>query len=612
MTLTEEPSGLWRLDTGGTLIGYDGEHNVCSIQIKLANVIGTWTWYLDIAYLDGTVATIPLEQVKDTISALLSRSYMREGLTVVQVRGVSAGSAVKKSSVARVRFGSSVNATEQLAPPTPSQWDIYAAQVAGYRDEAAASAAAAALAATQMPYINSGGTWSVWSTSAGGFVDSGVSAAGITPDIQIGSVTTLPAGSAATASMSGTTAAPLLNLGIPKGDKGDPGSGGWISALYMRVDNGVIQYSADGVSWADLISTAELTGPAGSPGEQGPPGSDGVSPTVTVTQTATGAVIEATDASGTTSATVSNGRDGQPGQPGADGSPGAPGHTPEITASKSGKVTTIMADGTAIAEISDGADGAPGAAGADGVTPDIQIGTVTTLPAGSEATASMSGTAAEPLLNLGIPKGDKGDSGGASAAEISLGIISATVGQTIKVKAVDIDGKPTAWEAVDMPSGGGGREWVKIGEVTTAEDTTEGINIKFTKDVNGNLLSLKGVLIICRALFSDANKHWCTLTCNDNPYGGNANYLLYADVLRNGQTSTIYSEFLRADGTNSVAFTVFNAGNVKQNGGCGSNINTWSPGNEISLQFPMRGVNLKISDSGLLAGSKFEFWGIKA
>lgn len=453
MTLTEEPSGLWRLDTGGTLIGYDGEHNVCSIQIKLANVIGTWTWYLDIAYLDGTVATVPLEQVKDTISVLLSRSYMREGLTVVQVRGVSAGSAVKKSSVARVRFGSSVNASEQLAPPTPSQWDIYAAQIAGYRDEAAASAAAAALAATQMPYINSGGTWSVWSTSAGGFVDSGVSAAGITPDIQIGSVTTLPAGSAATASMSGTAAEPLLNLGIPKGD---PGSGGGTGALYMRVDNGVIQYSADGVSWSDLITTAELTGPAGSQGEQGPPGSDGVSPTVIVTQTATGAVITATDAGGTTSATVFNGQDGSPG---AAGSPGADGHTPEITASKSGKVTTIMVDGAAIAEIDDGADGAPGSAGDDGITPDIQIGTVTTLPAGSEATASMSGTTAAPLLNLGIPKGDKGDAGGASAADLSLGLTSATVGQTIKVKAVDADGKPTAWEAVDM---GGVETWEKL------------------------------------------------------------------------------------------------------------------------------------------------------
>nr|DAH36744.1 MAG TPA: hypothetical protein [Caudoviricetes sp.] len=34
---------------------------------------------------------------------------------------------------------------------------------------------------------------------------------------------------------------------------------------------------------------------------------------------------------------------------------------------------------------------------------------------------------------------------------ISLGLTAVTVGQTIKVKAVDTDGKPTAWEAVDAP-----------------------------------------------------------------------------------------------------------------------------------------------------------------
>lgn len=44
--------------------------------------------------------------------------------------------------------------------------------------------------------------------------------------------------------------------------------------------------------------------------------------------------------------------------------------------------------------------------------------------------------------------------------DISLGITAAAVGQTIKVKAVDTDGKPTAWEAVDMASGG--ETWEKI------------------------------------------------------------------------------------------------------------------------------------------------------
>lgn len=50
----------------------------------------------------------------------------------------------------------------------------------------------------------------------------------------------------------------------------------------------------------------------------------------------------------------------------------------------------------------------------NGATPNIQIGTVQTLEPGQQATASMSGTAKNPLLNLGIPKGEKGDSDGST------------------------------------------------------------------------------------------------------------------------------------------------------------------------------------------------------
>ena len=41
----------------------------------------------------------------------------------------------------------------------------------------------------------------------------------------------------------------------------------------------------------------------------------------------------------------------------------------------------------------------------------------------------------------------------AGGTDISLGLTSATVGQTIKVKAVDEEGKPTEWEAADMAGG---------------------------------------------------------------------------------------------------------------------------------------------------------------
>lgn len=154
---------------------------------------------------------------------------------------------------------------------------------------------------------------------------------------------------------------------------GGSGGGGSVS---MRVDGGYIQYSTDdGDTWANLIAVADLKG---DPGPQG-----------------------------------------KPGAPGKDGADGADGHTPEITATKSGKTTTIKADGTAIAEIQDGADGKDGAPGADGAGMDIT---------------------------------------------------GATVGQIAKISAVDASGKPTAWEAVDMA---GGETWEKIAEIELQADTAE-------------------------------------------------------------------------------------------------------------------------------------------
>lgn len=58
-----------------------------------------------------------------------------------------------------------------------------------------------------------------------------------------------------------------------------------------------------------------------------------------------------------------------------------------------------------------GAKGDKGDKGDTGSTPDISIGTVETLAPGSQATASMSGTPEHPVLNLGIPEGQKGDKG---------------------------------------------------------------------------------------------------------------------------------------------------------------------------------------------------------
>nr|DAH44548.1 MAG TPA: nucleoid-associated protein [Caudoviricetes sp.] len=163
-------------------------------------------------------------------------------------------------------------------------------------------------------------------------------------------------------------------------------------SVEMRVDGGYIQYSTDGVTWENLIAVADLEGKPG--------------------------------------------KDGEPGAPGKDGEPGKDGHTPKIAATKTGKITSINADGVEIAQIKDGED---------------------------------------------------------AAADLSLGLTAATIGQTIKVKAVDTDGKPTAWEAVDMAEG---ETWELIRDFTLAEDVVKAtINL----DENGKPFRLKKAYVFITA-----------------------------------------------------------------------------------------------------------------
>ena len=213
-------------------------------------------------------------------------------------------------------------------------------------------------------------------------------------------------------------------------------------------------------------------GATGAPGKDGAPGADGkdgITPTIGKNGNW---YLGSTD-----TGKPSRGAGGTPGATGAPGKDGAPGAD-----GKDGITPAIGENGNWYLGSSD--TGKP-SRGADGAVPDIQIGAVTTLPAGSDATASMGGTAENPLLNLGIPKGADGQGGGSGGTDISLGLTSATVGQTIKVKAVDTDGKPTAWEAAES-----GEKWEKIAEIIIPDDAEESNALTIDKDINGQPFSL--------------------------------------------------------------------------------------------------------------------------
>lgn len=155
--------------------------------------------------------------------------------------------------------------------------------------------------------------------------------------------------------------------------------GGGGASIAMRVDGEYIQYSTDnGNTWVNLIAKAELKG------DKGADGKDGASITISnISESAADGGTNTVTFSDGSALKVKNGSkgsagaDGRDGAPGTPGTPGKDGHSPVVTATKSGKTTTISVDGAAIATVEDGADGKPGAAGqagasgADGITPHI-------------------------------------------------------------------------------------------------------------------------------------------------------------------------------------------------------------------------------------------------
>ena len=121
---------------------------------------------------------------------------------------------------------------------------------------------------------------------------------------------------------------------------------------------------------------------------------------------------------------------GDKGEKGDTGAKGADGQTPNISI---GTVNTGAAGTNVSATITGSSPnytlnltipkGDKGSNGTNGQTPKISIGTVTTGAAGSSASAEITGTTPNLTLNLTIPKGDKGDKGDKGA----VGTVSKTV-----------------------------------------------------------------------------------------------------------------------------------------------------------------------------------------
>lgn len=156
-----------------------------------------------------------------------------------------------------------------------------------------------------------------------------------------------------------------------------------------------------------------------------------------------------------------------------------------------------------------GADGAQGDPGPQGPKGDPGA----TGPAGPQGPAGVPGKDGAKgdtgATGPAGPVGPQGPAGTPGKDGAGMDITGATVGQIAKITAVDAQGKPTAWEPVDMPTGGGGdggagaKEFRLIQSISLDEQSDR---VDISADSSGNAFALHEVYAMLAAQsYEDAN-----------------------------------------------------------------------------------------------------------
>ena len=193
------------------------------------------------------------------------------------------------------------------------------------------------------------------------------------------------------------------------------------------------------------------------------------------------------------------------------------------------------------------------------------------------------------------PVGVDGDGKLWSKADTSLNVTGATVGQTIKVKAVDTDGKPTAWEAVDMAAGDT-EVWEELTHfVGTADSPVNSVKQTFPAG------AYKKIYIVGHIVLSGANT---PIILIDSDTSG------APKVFNNQATSGTFRVLIEAFGT-GVA--------VHRTGRTPDNQFAWNGGWDTTTKNDIQMSNISFvevfsghKNTTFTEGTYFTFYGVKA
>lgn len=198
-------------------------------------------------------------------------------------------------------------------------------------------------------------------------------------------------------------------------------------------------------------------------------------------------------------------------------------------------------------------EGTGGGGGADGITPHIGTNGNWFL-GGTDTGVKAQGPKGDPGSDYILTEADKteiaeeaadivddalseviGDPSGAVPAVpgyMALGMTGADVGMVARVKSVDADGQPTAWEPVEMPEGGGGsgaageaNEWKHMCYISVTENIDR---MLITADDNGEPFAWNELAVVIKAVKREGTPNSLRVGKNGNNTTINVNNATYA------------------------------------------------------------------------------------
>ena len=170
-----------------------------------------------------------------------------------------------------------------------------------------------------------------------------------------------------------------------------------------------------------------------------------------------------------------------------------PGANIEANVSTGVNVTSIGVGGPRGQKGDRGAQGPQGGQGVPGTPASVRVGTTTTLPAGSDATVSNSGTDQNVVLNFGIPKGMDGGYTLPAATTTTLGGIK--IGSNLSMDADDKLSAVVPTKTSDLVNDGSDNtstyvEADELGAVATSNDYDDLDNKPTIPTVNDNTITI--------------------------------------------------------------------------------------------------------------------------